>query len=144
MGVQWALNLLAFVSVQPHGAFLVANAPRMSKPTDLLSQLVSTGMSAHITPSPTSDRPSKAHPSPPSPGPPPTNPSNSLLVLCIALPLPRGFLRAHDINWSNDTRTCPCLNRHLTSSAACSRTTDAARSAGRRRATRCVCNKLSS
>ena len=57
---------------------------------------------------------------------------DSLPVLCIALPLPRGFL----ISWSNDARTCPCLNRHLTSSAACSRTTDAARLAGPRRATR--------
>ena len=54
---------------------------------------------------------------------------DSLLVLRIALP-------RDDINLSNDARTCPCLNRHLTSSAACSRTTDAARSAGPRRATR--------
>ena len=50
-----------------------------------------------------------------------------LIPARIALPLPRGFLQAHDINWSNDARTCPCLNRHLTSSASCSRTTDAAR-----------------
>ena len=47
---------------------------------------------------------------------------------------------AYDINWSNDARTCPFLNRHLSSSAACSRTTNAARSAGPRRATRSVYN----
>ena len=43
-------------------------------------------------------------------------------------------MRAHDINWSNDARTCPCLNRHLTSSAACSRTTDARLGRGGERA----------
>ena len=73
-----------------------------------------------LRPSPTSKRPSKAHPSAPSPAGP--------------------ALRAHDIKWFNDARTCPCLNRHLTSSAACSRNTGAARSAGPRRATRSVYN----
>ena len=43
---------------------------------------------------------------------------------------------AHDSNWSNDASTCPFLNRRLTSSAACSRTTEA----GPRRETRSVYN----
>ena len=86
---------------------------------------------ARLRPSATSNHPSKAHPAQPSP---------PCLLLGISVPLPQRFLRAHDINWSNDARTCPCLNRHLTSSAACSRTTDAARSAGPRWATRSVYN----
>ena len=61
----------------------------------------------------------------PGPGPPPTQarPSPARPVLRIALPLPRN--------------SCRSKNRHLTSSSACSRTTDAARcSAWPRRATR--------
>ena len=103
-----------------------------------LSQRLASGPAQ--SPQPQPSNPSKAHPSLFSHQPTQARPSPPRPVLCIALPLPRRFLRAHDINWSYDARTCPCLNRHLTSSAACSRTTDAARSAWPRRATRSVYN----
>ena len=57
-------------------------------------------------------------------GPPPPTPPHPCLSCATS---------AHDINWSNDARTCPFLNRHVTSSVACSRTTNATRSAGPRR-----------
>ena len=63
---------------------------------------------------------------------------DSLLVLCIALPLPREFLR----NFSPRHRLLQ-RRQNLPEPAACSRTTDAARSAGPRRATRSVYNFIS-